>query len=369
MIYLDNAATTYPKPQRVGRAMTRAMEEYGANPGRAGHDLAIHAARDVYQAREELSRLFRWNEPLDFVFGFNCTDMLNLAIKGAIKQGDHVATTFWEHNSVLRPLKKLEAEGRITLTIGDRLEDALTGNTNVAVLTHASNVTGEVQPLSRLVPMLKRRGITVIIDAAQTAGVLDIDLAALPIDLVAMPGHKGLLGPQGTGALFIRPGMVLDTLREGGTGSSSDSMIQPSEMPERYESGTLNAPGLAGLREGTRFAREHAGEIHGHELLLTERMLDGLLNIPSVTILGPLAAAARVGTVSFNLGDVHSGAVADQLNDSGICVRAGLHCAPGAHQVLGTLEQGAVRASVGLYNTDGDVDALLTVVQRVARQL
>ncbi len=369
MIYLDNAATSYPKPQRVGRALMKAMEEYGANPGRSGHALAIRAARDVYGAREELAQLFFWKEPMDFVFGFNCTDMLNLAIKGVIRQGDHVATTFWEHNSVLRPLKKLEMQGKITLTIGDRIEDALSAKTNVAVITHASNVTGMINPLARILPMLKKRGILAIVDAAQTAGVLDVDLSRLPVDLMAMPGHKGLLGPQGTGALFIRPGLALDTLREGGTGSSSDSMIQPDDLPERYESGTLNAPGLAGLREGARFTREHAGEIHGHELYLTKRLLDGLLNIPYVTVYGPHTAAARVGTVSFNLSDLHSGAVADQLNDAGICVRAGLHCAPGAHQIMGTMEQGAVRASVGLFNTDGDVDALLCVISSLAKQL
>ena len=369
MIYLDNAATSFPKPPQALLAIRNAMERYGANPGRAGHSLAIRAARDVYQAREELAFLFRWKEPLDFVFGFNCTDMLNLAIKGSLSEGDHVATTAWEHNSVLRPLKKLEAQGRITLKVAETIEDALTEKTTAAVITHASNVTGTVHPLHRLLPMLKARGILTIVDAAQTAGVLDIDLQSLPVDLLAMPGHKGLLGPQGTGALFIRPGIMPDTLREGGTGSSSDSMTQPEELPERYESGTLNAPGLAGLREGIRFARSHAGEIHAHELFLTRRLIEGLLNIPAVEVYGPHTAAARIGTVSFNLADVHSGAVADRLNDAGICVRAGLHCAPGAHRALGTVEQGAVRASAGLYNTTGDVDALLYVVSKMAKQL
>lgn len=367
MIYLDNAATSYPKPPRIGKAMLRAMEEYGANPGRSGHELSIRAARDVYEAREELARLFNVDDPMRFVFGFNCTDALNLAIKGAIRQGDNVATTVWEHNSVLRPLKKLEQQGVIQLTLAERLEDAIGIQTSVAVMTHASNVTGEVLPLARMADTCKRRGILFILDAAQTAGVLDIDLARTPVDLMALPGHKGLLGPQGTGALYIRPGLLLDTIREGGTGSASDSMIQPEELPERYESGTLNAPGLAALKEGVRFVRDNRAEIHAHELLLTQRMLEGLLNIPGITVYGPQTAAARVGTVAFNLRDAHSGAVADRLNEAGICVRAGLHCAPGAHKALGTLEQGAVRASVGMYNTLGDVDALLQAVGRLSR--
>ncbi len=369
MIYLDNAATSYPKPQRVGRALMRAMEEYGANPGRSGHELSIRAAQDIYDTREELCWFFNAEDPMRFVFGFNCTDMLNLAIKGVIRQGDHVATTFWEHNSVLRPLKKLERQGIITLTMGDQLEDAMTGLTTVAVMTHASNVTGQIMPMENIAQECRRRGILLILDAAQTAGVLDIDLRRMPIDLLAMPGHKALLGPQGTGVLYIRSGLTLDTLREGGTGSASESMIQPDEMPERYESGTLNAPGIAGLKEGLRFARAHRGEIHGQELLLTRCLLEGLNNIPQVTVYGPQTAPERVGTVSCNLADIHSGTVADYLNDAGICVRGGLHCAPGAHETLGTLGQGAVRASVGMFNTLGDVEALLGVIRKLAKEI
>ncbi len=376
MIYLDNAATSYPKPPQVLRAMSGLMENLGANPGRSGHRLSMGAGRVVLSAREQLAELFHVEDPFRFVFTYNCTDALNLAIKGSLYPGDHVVTTAMEHNSVLRPLKGMERRGIIRVSVVPpgldgvvsprSIEESLRPNTRLVVMTHAANMNGALQPIESVGRLCKRRGILFLVDAAQTAGVVPIDLSRLPLDMMAMPGHKGLFGPQGTGVLYLRPALFLTTLREGGTGSASESWYQPTEMPERYEAGTLNTPGLAGLFSGIYFVRRHQQEIAQKERALCERLHTGISAAPSVRVLSPADPDQRVAIVSFNMGDITSGQVADALDKADIAVRAGLHCAPAAHRHFGTLEQGAVRASIGFFNTEEDIDRMIDEVHSLA---
>lgn len=367
MIYLDNAATSFPKPECVYLAMDRAQRYIGANPGRSGHRLSLSAARIVYDARTVLSELMHINEPERILFGSNCTDMLNLAIKGAVREGMHVVTSVWSHNSVLRPLKRLAEEGHIKLQITADVMRAINRTTDLVVIPHANNVTGEISPVEQISVLCQLNHCKLLLDAAQTAGVLPLYPEEWGVDLCAMPGHKSLLGPQGTGVLYIGPNCALTPLKEGGTGTSSDLLSQPDELPERYESGTLNTPGIAGLAQGVRYVLEHRAEIRAHELLLTEHLLKGLHNIAHVKVYGPVDAVSRVGTVSFNIDNLDSGYVAEQLDDFGIFVRSGLHCAPLAHEALGTQLTGTVRASLGFANTLNDVDALLHRLSCIAK--
>ena len=367
MIYLDNAATSFPKPESVYRAVEKTMRVLGANPGRSGHRMSLAAARIVLDAREALAALLHVSNPDDILFGSNCTDLLNLAIKGVCRPGMRVVTTVWSHNSVLRPLKRLASEGKIQLRIASDVLEAIDKHTDLVVVPHANNVTGEIIPVEQVAVLCQMHKALLIVDAAQTAGILPLYPEEWGVDLCAMPGHKGLLGIQGTGALYIRPTLTLDTLKEGGTGTSSHLLTQPEERPERYESGTLNTPGIASLGQGARFALEHRAEIHGQELLLTDALLYGLLNIPHVKVYGALDAISRVGTLSFNVNGRSSSEVADALDRAGICVRAGLHCAPLAHEAMGTLDQGAVRASLGFATNIDDIRALLLAVERIAK--
>lgn len=367
MIYLDNAATSFPKPERVIQAVEQTLRFIGANPGRSGHRLSLAAARLILDAREALAELLHIQNPDTIVFGHNCTDMLNLAIKGVCQDGMNVVTSVFAHNSVLRPLNRLASQGRIRLRTVTDLFQAVDDQTDLVVAPHANNVTGEIIPVEQLAVLCRMHKALLLVDAAQTAGVLPLYPEEWGVDLCAMPGHKALLGVQGTGALYIRPGLVLEPLKEGGTGTSSHLLTQPEELPERYESGTLNTPGLAGLAQGVRYCLEHRAEIRGQELLLTDELLCGLLNIPSVQVYGPLDAFSRVGTLVFNVGNLPSGQVADALDGRSICVRAGLHCAPLAHDALGTAQQGAVRASLGYANTHTDVQALLQAVSLLAK--
>lgn len=368
MIYLDNAATSFPKPPQVPAAMTDLLLHAGANPGRAGHRLSLAAGRTVDKARRALAALLEIEDEADLFFGLNCTDMLNTAIHGLVEPGWEVAATVWEHNSVLRPLHELQKRGLIRLSIEDSIEKAITRNTRLVVTTHASNVTGAIQPIESIAELCRLHGAHLLVDAAQTAGILPLYPEKWGIDMVAMPGHKGLLGPMGTGALYARKGLNLRPLRQGGTGTSSALLLQPQERPERYEAGTVNAPGLAGLAAGVEYVISHRAQIYAHEQLLTKLLLTGLHAFSFVRVYGPQGAMDRVGTVSFNLGQLPSGLVADELDRRGICVRAGLHCAPLAHQALGTQEQGAVRASVGAFSSADDVKALLAALEEIARE-
>ncbi|MDR3085256.1 MAG: aminotransferase class V-fold PLP-dependent enzyme [Christensenellaceae bacterium] len=366
MLYLDNAATTFPKPPEVVRAVEETMLYAGANPGRAGHRLSLAAGRVVDKTRRSLASFLQVSNPENLVFGLNCTDMLNTAIFGAVQRGWEVASTVWEHNSVLRPLHYLQAEGVIKLRLAPTIEQAITRRTKMVVLTHASNVTGLIQPIEAVAELCRMRGILFIVDAAQTAGILPLFPENWGIDMVAMPGHKGLYGPQGTGALYIREGLHLQPARHGGTGTSSAQVLQPNERPERYEAGTLNTPGLAGLGAGVEYVIENRAKIYANELLMVKRLLIGLCSMDRVTVYGSPEAHARVGTVSFNIRGLGSQEVADGLDEFGICVRGGLHCAPLTHQSLGTAEQGAVRVSLGAFNGFSDVEQLLDAVKFIA---
>ena len=373
MIYLDNAATSFPKAPQAAQAMCGALEKVGANPGRAGHRLALAAGRIVWGCREQLAGFLSVEDPSRIVFCQNCTDALNTAIHGFVRRGDHVVSTLLEHNSVLRPLSELTRMGLITLTLvrpgadgrvtPEKVLSAFTPRTRLMVLTHASNVTGVVQDARRIAGVCRRRGVTLLVDAAQSLGHVPVSPAALGADLLAFPGHKGLLGPHGTGALYIREGVELYPLRQGGTGSVSESMFQPDDMPDRFESGTLNLPGIAGLAAGVRFVAQHQQEIAAHHRALCGRMIAGLRQIPGVCVYSPPGSLLA----AFNVEGKMSGEVADALNAQDIAVRGGLHCAPGAHQYLGTLETGAVRASPGPFNTEEDIDRLLQSVEMIAK--
>lgn len=372
-IYLDNAATSHPKPQAVVDAVVRAMTGFNANPGRSGHRAALDAARAVLEAREQLASLVNAPDAMRVVHCFNCTDALNLAIKGSLRVGDHVIATQLEHNSVLRPLAGLAARGRIGLTLvlprPDGFVDpadvraALTGKTALIVCTHASNVTGAIQPVAAIGRVTRAAGVRFLVDGAQALGALPADVQALGCDLYAFPGHKGLLGPQGTGGLYIAPGVDLTPQREGGTGTGSDSLLQPGDLPERYESGTVNLPGIAGLGAGCAYVAPRLSQIMMHERELSQALWEGLSAMPGVTLYGPAREADRAGIVSFNVEDLSSAQVSDALAQRDIAVRGGLHCASGAHRFLGTLRRGAVRASVGHANTFEEVDAFLAAVR------
>lgn len=375
-IYFDNAATSSPKPPSVVKAVTDALTRHNANPGRSGHTAAIEAGQIVLETRQRLADFLGAEDAANVIFTFNCTDSLNLAIKGSLNYGDHVITTMLEHNSVLRPLNELARRGRINLTIlpprnngfiePADVESAIRPNTRLIAVTHASNVTGTIQPVAAIGLIARRHGIRYLIDGAQALGGIPVNVQALGCDLYAFPGHKSLLGPQGTGGLYIRPETELYTLREGGTGTSSDNMLQPKELPERYESGTVNLPGIAGLGAGCEYVAEKLSSIMSHERELANALYEGLREMPGVTLYSPAEEAARAGIVSFNLDDFSSAQVADALARAGIAVRGGLHCAPGAHGFLGTLGRGAVRVSVGHANTFEEVEDFFRTLREIS---
>ena len=371
-IYLDNAATSHPKPPEVLEAVTKALTDWNGNPGRSGHARALRGSRCLSDCREALSNFLGIRDLSNLAFTFNCTDALNLAIRGVLHRGDHVISTALEHNSVLRPLCGLAESGQIELTLLTPQEhtlspaqfvQALRPYTALAVVTQASNVTGALQPVADICAEMHSRGVRVLVDGAQAVGHLPVNLSLMKPDLYAFPGHKGLLGPQGTGGLFAAADCPLRPLREGGTGSSSDQMLQPTERPETFESGTVNLPGLCGLRAAIGVLERQQETYMQREQELTAHLLEGLLKMPGVTVYGPDNPAQRLGVVSFNVGDLDSSQAADCLDRHGICVRGGLHCAPGAHQYLGTLQRGAVRASIGRENTHEEIDALLRILR------
>ena len=370
MIYLDNAATSYPKPPCVLRAMTAALETCGANPGRAGHRLSLAAGRIVEGCREELAAMLGEQDAARVAFMFNTTDALNAAIHGVLRPGDHVVSTLIEHNSVLRPLSELSRSGVITLTLvppdaqgrirAQEIGAAMLKRTRLVVMTHMSNVLGVAQDVAAVGALCARHGALLLVDCAQTAGHLPLTPEKWGASMVAIPGHKGLLGPHGTGALWVRRGVQLAPLRQGGTGSSSESMFQPRMMPDCLESGTLNLPGIAGLRAGLREATAHRAETHERIVALCAGLREALLNLRGVRVHTPAGASL----VSFNVEGVGSQEVAAVLDQAGIAVRGGLHCAPGVHRFLGTLAQGAVRVSPGMLSTE---DEMLAVASRVSR--
>ncbi|MDI3507865.1 MAG: hypothetical protein PWP48_889 [Clostridiales bacterium] len=376
LIYLDNAATSYPKPECVYEAVLKCMKEYGANPGRSGHRMAIEAGKTVYRCRELLSELFNIPNPMDIVFTYNATDAINLAIKGFVRNGDHIITTSMEHNAVARPLTALQRQGVDvsfvpcgsdgTLNAAD-IECYIRSNTRLIAMTHASNVTGTILPINEVGEIAHEHGITFLVDAAQTAGTCDIDVAEMNIDMLAFPGHKGLLGPQGTGGLYIKKGVELQPLKQGGTGSNSESLIQPDLMPDKFESGTLNTPGIAGLAAGVEYILgKGVDAIHAHEIGLIKQMLEELSSLNGVSIYGHSDAEGRVGIISLNIEGITDGELSNILDQGyDIATRAGLHCAPLAHTTIGTIDKGAVRFSVSCFNTRDDIDAAVSALKDI----
>lgn len=379
-VYLDHAATSWPKPPEVAGAMVRFLEEVGANPGRSAHSRSIEAARIVCGAREAVAELFGVEDPSRVVFTLNLTEGLNLAMQGLLKPGDHVITSGLEHNAVMRPLRALEAKG-VDVTIAEhgadgsldlaQLENAIRPETRLIVINHASNVSGRIQPISRIGEMARAHGLLFLVDTAQTAGCVPIDMEADHIDLLAFTGHKSMMGPTGTGGLVIGPRVDLERfepLVRGGTGSRSESEEQPSFLPDRYESGTPNAVGLAGLEAGVRWVlKKRVETIREHEIELTARLLEGLRNIPGLSISGGGEAGDRTPTVSWQLPGLEASEAGLRLDeDHGVLCRVGLHCAPAAHQTLGTFPEGSVRFSFGPLTTAAEVDQAIAAVKTLA---
>lgn len=377
MIYFDSAATSWPKPAEVWEAMEHCLKFVGANPGRAGHRMAVEAGRLVDEARELLASLFNIRNPDRIVFTLNATEALNLAIKGLLKAGDHVITSSMEHNSVTRPLHVLQGKGvevtKVpcakdgTMKVQD-IESSIRTNTVAIVITHASNVTGTLMPIAEIGQLAKRKGLRLIVDAAQTAGVFDLDVSFMNINLLAFPGHKGLYGPTGTGGLYIAEGLELTPLKEGGTGSKSEMPGQPDIVPERYESGTVNSVGIAGLAAGLKFLRREGLErIRQHEMDLTRRFLEGVKGIRGLTVYGPEELYDRAPVVSCSLKGKAAGQVGTILDQQfKMACRAGLHCAPDAHRTLGTLEQKLVRFSFSYFNNEREVDQAIRSLAEIA---
>ncbi|MBE5776271.1 MAG: aminotransferase class V-fold PLP-dependent enzyme [Clostridiales bacterium] len=370
MIYLDNAATSYPKPPQVRRAVSGVIDRIGGNPGRGGHAGALAGGRIMENCRSRLAGLLGAKDSSRVIFTMGCTDALNTAIRGFLHRGDEVLISPFEHNAVMRPLTMLEKTGQISIRtlpadVNGRIDPAsvaksLCSKTALCVLCHASNVTGVIQPAREIARQLMQYGIPMLLDAAQTAGVEDLsDTGAA---MIALPGHKGLLGPMGVGALYVHPDITLRPLRTGGTGSVSESMEQPDMMPDLLESGTPPLPAIAGLLQGTRFALAHMGAIAQYEQALLREMYEGLARIPGVTLYGPPLSTPRTAVCAFNIGDLESGAAADLLSASGFALRGGLHCAPSTHRQMGTLDRGALRASPGPFSTEEEIDQFLRKV-------
>ena len=378
MIYLDNAATTRPKPAGVARAVLEAMDTWG-NSGRGAHAEALSAARGVYRLRSRLAEFFGCPQADHVVFTQNSTQALNIAISGLLGPGDHVISTDWEHNSVLRPLYRLReagaevdflpADGRGRLDY-DRLPALLRPHTRAIVCTHASNLTGDLMDLTRLAAFAQAHGLLLVLDASQTAGMFPIHMGNMGIDVLCFTGHKGLLGPQGTGGLCIRPGVSIRPFAVGGTGVESFSETQPEQYPTRLEAGTLNGHGLAGLSAALDYIeKEGQDALRERELSLARRFYEGVKDLPGVTVYGDFSARERAPIVTVNLGNYDSAEVADELAERfGIATRPGAHCAPRLHTALGTAEQGAVRFSWSCMNTEEETEAAIAAVRTLAEE-
>ena len=377
MIYLDNAATTLHKPPQVAEAVLHAMTTMG-NAARGAHSGALEASRTVFGTREKLARLFACQRADHVVFTANSTEALNIAINGLIHEGDHVISTDCEHNSVLRPLYRLEEERGVKLDFvpADRrglvdyadFERLMRPDTRAVVCTHCSNLTGNILDIGRIAGIAHSRGALLIVDASQTAGTVPIDMQALGVDVLCFTGHKGLMGPQGTGGLCIRPDVEIDPWKVGGSGVHSYDRHQPKEYPTRLEAGTLNSHGIAGLSAALDVILERGvADIQRAEHALMQRFYDGVRGISGVTVYGDFSAPERGAIVALNIRDYDSSAVSDELAVTyGIATRPGAHCAPRMHRALGTTEQGAVRFSFSCYNTEQEVDAAIAAVRAIA---
>lgn len=378
MIYFDNAATSFPKPEKVYDAIMEAMTKYGSNPGRSGHKLALESSRGIYNTRSKISKLLNIKDPMDLVLTFNCTQGLNMGIKGVLKPGDHVITTSMEHNSVLRPIMFLEKMGiENTVVQGNSLgiidpkdiEKSIRPETKMIVMTHISNLTGTIMDIEAIGKIAKKHGIIYFLDAAQSAGVYPIDVEKMNIDMLAFPGHKSLLGPQGTGGLYIKKGIDIVETFQGGTGSASDLLEQPHMMPDKFESGTPNAPGLVGLGSGIDYILETGmDKIRKHEENLTRHFIEEVEKIKEIKIYGPKKIELHAPVVALNIGDRDSSEISYILDqDYDIGVRPGLHCAPLAHKTIGSFEQGAVRFSFGFKNTHDEIELGIKALKEIVK--
>ena len=382
MIYLDHAATSWPKPPGVIRAMADYLESAGGNPGRSGHSLSIEAGRIIYAAREAVAELFHAPDPLRVIFTLNATHAINLALCGLLRPGDHVVTSGIEHNSVMRPLRALENRGvRLTVvacnTDGSldpaRVAAAITPRTRMVAITHASNVTGTILPVREVAEAAHNAGALLLLDAAQTAGVLPIDVQAMGIDLLAFTGHKGLQGPPGTGGLVIGERVSIgqmEPLVRGGTGSRSEHEFQPEDVPDKFEGGTANGCGIAGLGAGVRWILSRGvNAIRSHEIELTRVLLEGLRAIPGITMYGVGNPSACTAVVSFTMRGRRVSEIGLQLDEEyGIMCRVGLHCAPAAHRTIGTFPEGTVRLAAGISTDSGEIRAAVDAVADIARK-
>lgn len=378
MIYLDNAATTRVKPKEVVEAVAEALTTLG-NAERGTHSASLGASRTVFSTRMKLAKFFNAEGPSNIVFTMNATESLNIAIKGTLEKGDAVITTCLEHNSVLRPLYQLRDEGvELSFVSADKLgrpnyeefESLIKPNTKAIISTAGSNLTGNLVDIKRIGEIAKKHGLIFVVDASQTAGVFPIDVKALNIDILCFTGHKGLLGPQGTGGLYVRDGVDVKPYLSGGTGVQTYNEHQPAEMPTRLEAGTLNGHGLAGLDAAIDYINDYGMQtIHDKEMSLMWRFYNGVKDIEGVKIYGDFDVKDRCPIVSINLSDYESGAVSDELaNRFEIATRPGGHCAPLMHKALGTVDQGAVRFSFSHFNTEEEVDTAINAVRMLIEE-
>ena len=376
MIYLDSSATSFLKPPQVAEAVFRSFNTLG-NAGRGAHAPTLNASRLIYDTREKLAALFGTPDPSRIAFTCNATEALNIAIHGAIHPGEHVITTACEHNSVLRPLYLKEKEGtELTIIPADKkgrirydlLESSVKSNTSAIVLTHASNLSGNVTDLAFVSNFAKKHGLLLIVDASQTAGSLPINVVKMGIDILCFTGHKGLFGPQGTGGLYVREGLTLSPLKSGGSGIHSFDRQHPTDMPTALEAGTLNGHGIAGLNAGLDYILSTGVKnIHAKEISLARRFVNGISDISDLKLYGDIDAPLRTPIISLNIGNMSSASVSDILwEDYEICVRAGAHCAPLMHKTFGTEKQGAVRFSFSCFNTEAEIDTAIRAMHEIA---
>ena len=378
MIYMDNAATTMHKPQEVIDAVVRAMSSMG-NAGRGANEASLSASRIIYDTRERLARLFGVKDARRIAFTNNSTESLNIAIKGILSPGDHVITTMLEHNSVLRPLYEMEKKGvKLTIVPSDSMgrlnirdiEEAITPDTKMIVCTNGSNLTGNYIDVKPIGELAHRHNVLFVVDASQTAGVFPIDVEDMKIDVLCFTGHKGLLGPQGTGGIYAREGVEIRPLKTGGSGIQTYSKTHPVQMPTALEAGTLNGHGIAGLHAALEYLeRTGIDEIRTREQSLMRRFYEGVKEIPGVKIYGDFSQENRCAIVTLNIGEYDSSEVSDELlTEYGISTRPGGHCAPLMHEALGTVEQGAVRFSFSHYNTEEEVDIAIRAIHELAEE-
>lgn len=381
MIYFDNAATSFPKPEGVINSVEEALRFYSANPGRSGHKLALQTAKQVYACRQTIANTMGAENVEDVVFAVNCTHALNMCIRGILEQGDHAIISDIEHNSVLRPVHTLKDQGVIDYDVVEidleddektiqNLEALIRPNTKLIAVSHGSNVFGIVSPIAKMAECAKKHDVLFLVDAAQSAGVLPINVQKMGIDFLCFPGHKGFYGPTGTGVVVTNKGELLNTIMQGGSGSESLSYLQPEFMPDKMESGTVNTTGIIGLKAGYDFvASKGMDTIYRHELKLTQQLYDGLEKIENIILYTKRPQAGRnLPVLSFNIKGKSGEQTCKDLDEVGFCLRGGYHCAPLAHKKMDTLETGTARLSVGAFNSENQVKSFLREVTRIANQ-